>query len=174
MLYEKHLVNFCLENNINLREFYDKFLEEQIAKNKNPQVHSMLLEMYAENWFGNLMGGAGKMIGKGVEGFKQGIQNFKTQLNQNQPDASFRAAIQAKDILTKAGLYDYFKDSFSKLKQEMMAKSQGATPTQNVGGNAPPQGSAGSQNIAANASPAGSTGTQNVMPQNIGTGTWTT
>jgi Sec-independent protein translocase protein TatA len=156
MLYEKHLVNFCLENNINLSDVYDKFLEEQIKKNENPEIHSMLLEMYAENWFGNLMGGAGKLIGKGVQGFKQGIQNFKTQYNQQQPDAALKMAMQAKELLTKAGLYDYFKDSFAKLKQEMMARSQGATPTQNVGANTAPSGTTGSQNASANnAVPAG-------------------
>jgi hypothetical protein len=97
MLYEKHLVEFCKQNNVNIHEFYDRFLENQISKNKNPEIHSLLMEMYAENWFGNLMGGAGKMIGKGVEGFKQGVQNFKNQYNNAQGgDPALRAALQAK------------------------------------------------------------------------------
>lgn len=127
MLYEKHFVNYCLENNINMAEFFDRFLEEQIAKNNDPQKHKMLLEMYAENWFANAMGGAGKYLGKGISAVQQGAQNFQQQYKQarhGNGDEVLQAALQASSLLKKVGLYDtYFKDAFQKLKNDMMAKS---------------------------------------------------
>lgn len=130
MLYEKHFVNYCIENNVDIAEFFDEFLEEHIAKNTDPQKHKILLEMYAENWFGNLMGGAGKYIGKGISSIQQGAQNFQQQYKQaryGNPDEVLKAALEASSLLKKVGLYDtYFKDAFQKLKNDMMAK--GTTP----------------------------------------------
>jgi hypothetical protein len=127
MLYEKHFVEFCKQNNVDVCKFFDNFLEQQIARNNNPETHKMLLEMYAENWFTNLMGNAGKRIGGTVNAVSQGAQNFKQQYNQaTQPtgaDPIFQAVKQAKELLSKVGLYDsHFKDAFEKLKKDMTSK----------------------------------------------------
>lgn len=136
--YEFHqVVEACDEYNIDIVKLIDKVLEEEIAKEDDPDRHNLLVNIYSESMFGNILSGIGSAVGKGVNAFSQGYQQGRYGGAAGQtygiPQQQIDAINKAWELLSNAGLSDVFFDTFQSVAGQMAQQAQQQAQQQQQG-----------------------------------------